>query len=166
MKTLLLNASYEPLRVITIQRAVVLVLTEKAEIVKASDLEYHSERQVVRLPSVIRLLRLVKIPYNARVKLSKKSLIARDGGLCGYCGKEGENIDHIVPRSKGGKHVWSNVVWSCRPCNDRKADKTLEEAKMKLLVKPYTPKDRVHLILAVGKMEQAEEAWEPYLAIA
>ena len=163
MKCLVLNASYVPLRVVTMQRAVIMILSHKAEVVETTDETWHSERQSILLPAVVKLIRLVKIPYKTTIKLSKKSLIARDGGLCGYCGKPGDNIDHIVPRSKGGKHVWTNVVWCCRADNDRKATRTPAEAGMALLVKPYAPMDRVHLILAIGKMERMEEAWEPYL---
>jgi len=101
-------------------------------------------------------------PYQAKVKLARKALAARDKGLCGYCGKPGQNIDHIVPRSRGGKNEWTNVVWACMGCNDRKADKLLSEVRMTLRVKPYAPKGKAWLIVAVGTIEPE---WEPYLAV-
>jgi 5-methylcytosine-specific restriction endonuclease McrA len=107
----------------------------------------------------------VEISYMARVKLTRSALTKRDNGLCGYCGKTGDNIDHIDPRSKGGKHRWENVVYACYSCNSRKADRTPAEAGMKLLVNPYAPKDRITLILGVGKIEM-QPAWEQYLAAA
>jgi 5-methylcytosine-specific restriction endonuclease McrA len=164
-KALLLNASYEPLRVITCRRAILLVLSEKAEVITESGELFHSERSTIPIPSVIRLRTLVKIPYMAKVKLTKSALMTRDGSLCGYCGKKAENIDHVMPRSRGGKHVWENVVASCKTCNSRKADKTPSEVGMVLKVKPYAPKDRLWLVLAIGKVEMAPE-WEPYLAAA
>jgi 5-methylcytosine-specific restriction endonuclease McrA len=166
-KTLLLNATYEPIRIIPVTRAIVLVLAEKAEVINASDREYHSERKAIPIPSVVRLRHFVEIPYLTRVKLTRSALIKRDNGSCGYCGKTGDhmNVDHITPRSKGGKHRWENVVWSCYPCNSKKADRTPAGAGMKLLVKPYVPKDRITLILGVGKVE-VDPQWEPYLAVA
>jgi 5-methylcytosine-specific restriction endonuclease McrA len=166
MKTaLLLNATYEPLRVIPVTRAIVLVLAQKAEVITESQDAFHSERKTIPVPSVIRLRHFVEIPYMARVKLTKTALIKRDNGLCGYCGRLGENIDHIMPKSRGGKHRWENVVVSCKPCNSKKADRTPQEAGMTLKVKPYAPKDRLSLILGVGKVEVDPE-WEQYLAIA
>jgi 5-methylcytosine-specific restriction endonuclease McrA len=166
MKTaLLLNATYEPLRVIPITRAIVLVLMQKAEVIAESDEEFRSERKTVPIPSVVRLLIYREIPYMARVKLTRSALFKRDKGTCGYCGRDGENIDHIMPKSRGGKHRWENVVVSCKPCNSRKADRTPLEAGMTLKVKPYAPKDRVSLVLGVGKVEVVPD-WEPFLAIA
>jgi len=172
-QALLLNGDYTPLRIIPINRAVVLVLSQKAEIVKAGEGELHSEYAVYPIPSVIRLCRVVKIPYMARVKLTKTALIKRDHGLCGYCGKAGENIDHILPRSLGGRHEWRNVVWACKACNYRKADHYPLEAvpckknekPMVLRIKPYTPEDRLWLIIAIGTALEVPE-WEPYLAKA
>lgn len=161
-QALLLNATYEPIRLVPIRRAVILVLSQKAEIIEETGEVLHSARTSIPIPSVIRLVRMVRIPYLARVKLSPKALAARDHGLCGYCGKPGENVDHIVPRSRGGKNEWENVVWACKPCNHRKADKLLSEAKMILRVKPYAPKGKAWLIIAVGTIEPE---WKPYLTV-
>ena len=164
METLLLNASHEPLRVISVKRAIVMVMNERAEVLEESEFAYHSERQKMQIPIVIRLRKFVKIPFMANIKLTKSSLIKRDHGLCGYCREPGENIDHIKPRpSQGGKHTWQNVVWSCKKCNSYKANRTPQEAGMTLKVKPYTPKDRVFLILGITA---PVPEWEPYLAAA
>ena len=161
-QALLLNATYEPIRLVPIRRAVLLVLSQRAEVVEESGDVFRSEKRTIPVPSVIRLVRIVRIPYQAKVKLSSKALAARDKGLCGYCDKPGQNIDHIVPRSRGGKNEWTNVVWACVACNDRKADKLLSEARMTLRVKPYAPKGKTWLIIAVGMIEPE---WEPYLAV-
>lgn len=160
---LLLNATYEPIHLVSVRRAVLLVLSEKAEVIERSGEVFRSERRAVPVPSVIRLVRLVRIPYRAKAKLSCKALVARDHGLCGYCGKPGETMDHIVSRSRGGKDEWENVVLACKPCNNRKADKLLSEAKMALRVKPYAPKGRAWLVIAVGVVDPQ---WEPYFGLS
>ena len=113
-RALLLNASFEPLCVVPMRRAVVLVLKEKAEIVARNGAELHSERVTLPVPSVIRLHHFVRVPYRNRVPLSRRAVFARDGHRCQYCNRAAENIDHVVPRSRGGPHAWDNVVASCR----------------------------------------------------
>ena len=110
----MLNASFEPLCVVSMRRAVVLVLKDKAEVVARNGAELHSERRVIPVPSVIRLVHFVRVPYRSRVPLSRRAVFARDGHRCQYCNRAAENIDHIVPRSRGGEHAWENVVASCR----------------------------------------------------
>ena len=116
----MLNASFEPLCVVSMRRAVVLVLKDKAQVVARNGAELHSERRVIPVPSVIRLVHFVRVPYRSRVPLSRRAVFARDGHRCQYCNRAAENIDHIVPRSRGGEHAWENVVASCRACNARK----------------------------------------------
>lgn len=158
---LLLDATYEPVRLVPTRRAVLLVLAEKAEVVEESGDVIRSPRQTIPVPSVIRLVRVVRIPY--KVKLSRRGVAARDRGLCGYCGKAGETMDHVVPRSRGGRTEWENLVWACRPCNGRKADRLLPEVGMALRFKPYAPKGKAWLVIAVGTVDPQ---WEPYLAMA
>lgn len=162
-QALLLNATYEPIRLVPIRRAVVMVLQQRAEIVEESGEVFRSEKRTVPVPSVIRLIRVVRIPYHSRIKLTSKTLAARDHGLCGYCGKPGENTDHIIPRSRGGRSEWENVVWACKPCNNRKADKLLSEARMTLRTKPCVPKGKAWFVVAIGIVEPR---WEPYLAMS
>jgi len=159
-KALVLNATYEPLCVVPVRRAVVLVLKEKAEVLHATDAELHSERRAFAVPSVIRLTYFVKVPFRARAALSRRAVFVRDGHRCQYCGANAENIDHIVPRSRGGEHVWENVVAACRPCNTRKEDRLLHEVGFVLRRKPMAPRELKWVIVAVGTVHPH---WEPYL---
>ena len=159
-KALVLNATYEPLCVVPVRRAVVLVLKEKAEVIHATDAKLHSERRAFAVPSVIRLTYFVKVPFRARAALSRRAVFVRDGHRCQYCGANAENIDHIVPRSRGGEHVWENVVAACRPCNTRKEDRLLHEVGFVLRRKPMAPRELTWVIVAVGTVHPH---WEPYL---
>ena len=123
-RALVLNATYEPLSIVSRRRAVVLLLREKADVVEASTAVWRSERRQFVVPSVIRLRTFVKVPYDRRVPLNRKAVFARDGGSCQYCGTVAENIDHVLPRSRGGEHTWENVVASCRRCNTRGITRT------------------------------------------
>ena len=111
-RALMLNASFEPLCVVSARRAVVLVLKEKAEIVARNGAELHSERMTVPVPTVIRLVHFVRVPFRTRVPLSRRAVFARDGHRCQYCSRPAENIDHVVPRSRGGEHT--GRTWSRR----------------------------------------------------
>ena len=115
-RALLLNASFEPLCVVPMRRAVVLVLKDKAEIIARNGGELHSERAALPIPSVIRLVHFVRVPFRNRVPLSRRAVFARDRHRCQYCNHSAENIDHVVPRSRGGEHTWDSVVASCRIC--------------------------------------------------
>ena len=159
-KALVLNATYEPLCVVPVRRAVVLVLKEKAEVLHATDAELHSERRAFAVPSVIRLTYFVKVPFRARAALSRRAVFVRDGHRCQYCGANAENIDHVVPRSRGGEHVWENVVAACRPCNTRKEDRLLHEVGLSLRRKPVAPRELTWVIVAVGTVHPH---WQPYL---
>jgi 5-methylcytosine-specific restriction endonuclease McrA len=160
MKALVLNATYEPLCVVSVRRAILLVLKEKAEMVHATDRAFHSERAELPIPSVIRLTYFVKVPFRARAALNRRAVFARDGHRCQYCGATAENIDHVVPRSRGGQHVWENVVAACRPCNTRKEDRYLHEVGLTLRRRPVAPKELTWIIVAVGTVHPH---WEPYL---
>ena len=157
-KALVLNATYEPLCIVPVRRAVVLVLKEKAEVVHATDAELHSERRAFAVPSVIRLTYFVKVPFRARAALSRRAVFVRDGHRCQYCGANAENIDHIVPRSRGGEHVWENVVAACRRCNSRKENRLPHEVGLRLFREPFVPRDGLRL--ALGRLEPE---WEAYL---
>lgn len=156
----MLNASYEPLSVVSVRRAVVLVLDEKAEVVHGTGHEMHSERLSVPVPSVIRLRHFVRVPYRRRAALSRRGVFLRDGGTCQYCGRRAESIDHVVPRSRGGPHEWENVVAACRPCNTRKRDRLLEETAMTLHHRPETPRALMWVAVAV---QQVPADWARYL---
>jgi len=159
-KALVLNATYEPLCVVPVRRAVVLVLKEKAEVLHATERTLHSERTAMPAPSVIRLTHFVKVPYRARAALNRRAVFARDDNRCQYCGAAAENIDHVIPRSRGGLHVWENVVAACRPCNTRKRDRLLSETTMTLRRRPGVPRELTWVAVAVGSVPSL---WEPYL---
>jgi 5-methylcytosine-specific restriction endonuclease McrA len=159
-QALVLNASYEPLCVVTSRRALMLAMEAKAEVLSVTDRMYHSARNSWEEPSVVRLTYFVRVPYQARVALNRRAIFARDGHRCQYCGAPAENIDHVVPKSKGGRHAWDNVVAACRRCNTRKRDHLLEESGMKLRRLPAAPRERTWVLLATGSVRPD---WEPYL---
>jgi 5-methylcytosine-specific restriction endonuclease McrA len=162
-RALVLNASYEPLCVVSTRRALLLLLDAKAELVHATDRLFHSERCAFAEPSVVRLAYYVKVPYQARIALNRRAVFARDGHRCQYCGASAENIDHVIPRSRGGLHVWDNVVAACRPCNTRKRDRLLEESGLKLRRTPSVPRERAWILVAGGGVRPD---WEPYLGVS
>ena len=160
-RALVLNASYEPLCVVATRRALVLVIDEKAELVAGTGTLFHSARQAFDEPSVVRLLTYIKVPYRAQVALNRRAVFLRDGHRCQYCGAGAENIDHVIPRSRGGRHAWDNVVAACRPCNARKEDRLLSElSHMRLRRQPRPPAGRVWMLLAMGGVRPE---WEEYL---
>lgn len=160
---LVLNATYEPLNVTTIRRAVVLLLKEKAEVVEQdSVIELHAETLSLSQPIVVRLTSYVRVPRESHRRLTRRTVLARDAWECQYCGSENRlTIDHIVPRSKGGGHTWENVVTSCSPCNHRKSDRSLADVGMKLRRTPRAPSPSVFIY---QEARTAPVAWGPYLA--
>lgn len=158
-RSLVLNATYQPLAVVAARRAVVLVLKEKADIIESNGMVFRSEHLEVPAPSVVRLNYFIRVPFRARASLTRRAVFARDDWSCQYCGGTAENVDHVIPRSRGGGHAWENVVASCRRCNARKENHLHAEVGMRLRRKPYVPKDGLRLSL--GKLEPE---WEQYLA--
>jgi 5-methylcytosine-specific restriction endonuclease McrA len=163
-RVLVLNATYEPLNVVSIRRAVILLLKEKAEIVEAAEAWLHSEQLNLPVPLVIRLVYYVRIPRHFSLPLSRRTVLARDHYTCQYCnaqpGKAHLTIDHIVPRSRGGETEWENVVTACGPCNRRKGNRTPEEARMHLRRKPRRPR---YLALTLLEDARAPQAWTKYM---
>ena len=163
LSALVLNASFEPLSVVSARRATCLVLAEKAEVLEDSGELIRSERLAVRSPSVIRLRYMVKVPYVRRASLSRRAIFARDDYLCQYCGKRADSIDHVVPRSKGGPHTWENVAAACRPCNLGKRDRTPAEAGMRLGRPCRAPRATAWVVVAVSGVP---DTWRAYLPLA
>jgi 5-methylcytosine-specific restriction endonuclease McrA len=157
-RSLVLNASFDPLAVVAARRAVVLVLKEKAEILESNGEVFRSQRLQLPAPSVVRLNYFVKVPYRARASLTRRAVFARDEWTCQYCGATAENVDHVVPRSLGGEHVWENVVASCRRCNSRKENRLPAQAGLVLRRAPFAPRDVFRL--QAGRLEPE---WERYL---
>ena len=100
-RALVLNASFEPLCVVSTRRALLLVLDAKAELLHDTGRRFHAQRIAIPEPSVVRLAHYVKVPYQARIALNRRAVFARDGHRCQYCGSAAENIDHVIPRSRG-----------------------------------------------------------------
>jgi len=164
-RVLLLNATFEPLAVVTAKRAVVLMLTGKAECVQAAlEGAFHSETLTIPAPSVMRLSRYVRVPYRRPVPMTRAGVLRRDARRCAYCGKRADTIDHVVPRCRGGTHTWDNCVAACRACNSRKADRLLAELGWALDTLPRPPHRGAGgiLVLAVEPLP----AWEPWLSVA
>lgn len=167
VSTLLLNATYEPLTIVPIRRAVVLVLAEKAELVEGETIDgqpavFRGARHCLPVPRVIRLLRYVKVPYRRRVAFSKRAVLRRDRFRCAYCGGPATTVDHVIPSSRGGRDDFRNCVAACSACNLRKGDRLLAELGWTLPVTPTVPKITGYVVLGMV----ADPAWEPYLAFA
>ncbi|MFQ6057607.1 MAG: HNH endonuclease [Anaerolineae bacterium] len=137
----MLNQNYEPLNVCTMRRAIVLVIVGKAEVLENGLGYIHTPTRAFPRPSVIRLVYMVHRPH-PRARLTRKEVFRRDNYTCQYCGRQTKDLtlDHVVPRRRGGAHTWENLVSACRICNRRKGGKTLEEAHMRLLRRPYEPR--------------------------
>jgi 5-methylcytosine-specific restriction endonuclease McrA len=160
MGCLALNASYEPLTVVPVRRAVRLVLDRKAELLEVDYARaFRSERTELPFPLVIRLVRFVHVPRRFRRQVTNTFLFARDNYSCQYCGRHRSELrgrqfltrDHILPLSRGGGNTWENVVASCSPCNNRKGNGLPAEVGMQLLSVPGEP-NHVHLVWAVRRL--------------
>ena len=157
-RSLVLNATLQPLAVVPARRAVVLVLMEKADTIHADGVVFRSERVTLAAPSVVKLRYFVHVPHRARAALTRRAVFARDGWVCQYCGRAAENVDHVIPKSRGGAHSWENVVAACRRCNSRKENRLPAEVGMTLGRDPVAPRDALRLSL--GRLEPE---WEAYL---
>ncbi len=162
---LLLNITYEPLRIINWKKAITLLLLGKVEVLEEYSREIRSVSFTIRLPSVVRLLRMVKRPKSP-VKFSRQNIYARDKYRCQYCGQkfpsEELTYDHVIPRSRGGKTEWENIVTCCVNCNRRKGGKTPAEAGMRLIRKPVKPTWVPALRITIG-FREVPQSWRDYL---
>ncbi len=150
-ETLVLNAGFEPLSTVSLRRAVVLVMQGKAVVEQAHPgLRIHSAAVELPVPQVIRLSRYVRVPFRQRAPWSRRGVLVRDQHRCGYCGRRATTVDHIQPRSRGGRDTWLNTVAACAADNHRKADRTPEQAGMRLLTRPFEPTPADALLLALG----------------
>ncbi len=160
---LVLNATYEPINVCTVRRAVVLLLKEKAEMIERAEWRAPLGDPTLARPVVIRLVSYVRIPRDThRRKITRRAVFARDDWTCQYCGARSNlTVDHVVPRSKGGASSWENIVASCAPCNRRKGNALPRQAGMRLLKQPRTPSPHVFIQVASPTIPAA---WRQYLA--
>jgi len=159
-RTLVLDVGYRPLSVVSVRRALLLVLADKAEVLHASQRVLRSEKLEIFAPSIARLRYQVGAPYRRRAPLHRKAVFARDLYLCQYCGRRAECIDHVHPRSKGGEHAWENVVACCRICNEAKGDTLPEHSKFRLRRVPHAPE---HIAVAAGLRRGVPPEWDIYL---
>ena len=160
---LVLNQNYEPLNICQVRRAVVLLYQGKAEMLENGSGFIHSADNAFPVPSVIRVAYLIKRPRPER-KLTRLEIFHRDQYTCHYCGKETRQLtlDHVIPRYLNGEHTWENVVSACIPCNRRKADRTPEQAGMKLLRPPGRPRGNMSFYIPYY-YQQAQKEWQKYL---
>jgi 5-methylcytosine-specific restriction endonuclease McrA len=162
LRTLVLNAGYEPLAVVSFKRALVLVLNQKATVLAGADSEVvHSASKEFELPTVILLQRYVRIPGARKIPVSRRGVLRRDNHRCGYCLKSANTIDHILPKSRGGQDTWENLVACCLKCNNAKSDKTPAEMGWELQI---TPKMPTGVIWTVQGAEREEPQWREFLA--
>jgi 5-methylcytosine-specific restriction endonuclease McrA len=163
MAVLLLDSTYEPLKIIDWQRAVYLIFSGKAEIVEEGTKEVRSARQTWKMPSVIRQLR--KFKRRGDIQFSRLNIYLRDAWTCQYCNEKKPTkeltFDHVLPRYQGGKTNWTNIVAACRPCNGFKDNRTPAQARMKLAREPVKPLWLPAQV--VIKMKNVPKEWESYI---
>jgi 5-methylcytosine-specific restriction endonuclease McrA len=164
-QVLLLNISYEPVKVIHWERAITMLFLGKVEVIEEYNREVHSVSFTFKLPSVVRLLKMIK-KNKGQVKFSRQNIYARDHYRCQYCGgrfqTEDLTYDHILPKSRGGKTVWENIVTCCMECNRKKGVRTPREASMTLIRKPVRPTWIPAVRITIG-FREVPQTWRDYL---
>lgn len=166
-QTLLLNATYEPLRVVHWQKAITLWFQGKVEIVAVYEREVRSVSFSIKLPSVIRLLRRIRVHrFVQYVPFSRANIYARDKHACQYCGRgfptSELTFDHVVPVAQGGRKDWENIVTCCISCNRRKGGRTPDQARMRLIRRPRRP-DRAPAVRITFGLDTAPDSWRDYV---
>ncbi|WP_413289787.1 HNH endonuclease [Bdellovibrio sp. HCB337] len=168
LRSLLLNSSYEPMRIVSWQKALILWFQDKVEILEYHTVFARSARTSYQMPSVLRLKSYVRPRSTGAVRFCRENVYIRDNFTCQYCGDKlvakHLTLDHVVPASKNGKKTWTNVVSACRECNQRKANRTPQTANMPLLTEPKMPSWLPTRELEIQmEMEQAPASWLEYL---
>lgn len=161
-RALVLNATYEPLSVVSSRRALCLLIAEKAEMIESDDAVFHSESLALASPAVVRLNYMVRAPRRRIASVSRRAVFARDDYRCQYCGSGADSIDHVVPRSRGGLDDWDNLAAACRACNSAKRNRTPAEAGMCLLRPCGAPRATAWTIVGAAGVP---DVWKPYLAL-
>jgi 5-methylcytosine-specific restriction endonuclease McrA len=161
-RALVLNATYQPLCVVPVRRALLLALKGKAEVLHSNGQVFRAASFAMAAPSVVRLNYFVKVPYRARASLSRRAVFIRDNFECQYCGRPAENVDHVIPKSRGGLHTWDNVVAACRPCNARKESRAPSDVGMHLRHMPRPPHESVWIRVSVDSIDPS---WEQYMGV-
>ncbi len=158
---LVLNKDYQPLSVCSVHRSMKLLFMDKAELLHDyPERKIRTVKKEYSYPSVIRLRRYINLPYK-NIVLSRHNIMKRDGNRCLYCGSNHNlTIDHVLPRSRGGRDTWENLATACNECNVRKGDLTPDEANMELSQEPFQP---VHITFFQSLLGVIEDDWKPYL---
>ena len=160
-KVLLLNQSYQPLMTLGAKRAIVLSFTEKVEVLERYKDKVNSINLSIFVPSVIRLKDYVR--FNKKnIPLNRRNILKRDNHICQYCNSKGKfmTVDHVLPKDKGGRDLWENLVAACVPCNTKKGNKLLKDINMVLLRKPKKPS---FLFNIQNDLSNSQNSWKPYL---
>lgn len=163
-RVLVVNQNYEPLIVTSVRRAIIMMYLGKASLVESRN--GHKIRSVSRaldVPSIVRLELYTRVPFR-QVMLNRKNIIKRDGGRCQYCGTSvgTMTVDHVIPKLRGGDDKWENLVCACDRCNNKKGNRTPEEAGMKLRNRPRRPSHLTFIRQSLGK---GDEVWKKYLFV-
>ncbi|MGL4651173.1 MAG: HNH endonuclease [Caldilineaceae bacterium] len=165
-QVLVLNAGYEPLSLVSVRRAVVLLLREKAEMLEATQQMLNGSSYSIPVPLVIRLVHYVRLPHR-RVPPTRAAIMLRDAFTCQYCGtqpgRQELTVDHVVPRSRGGRHDWYNLTTACQHCNQIKGNSRPDEVQMRLIRRPFEP-SYVALVLLSNPVAAAR--WETLMGMA
>ena len=158
---MVLNQNYEPITICNARRAIILAYLGKAEVLNTVENKViRSVYRTFKYPSVVRLILFVRVPFK-KIILSRKNIIRRDNHRCQFCGVSTNlTIDHIIPKSKGGEDAWENLTTACIKCNNKKGDRTPEEAKMVLFNNPKKPSHITFIKNFAGKVD---EDWKPFL---
>jgi 5-methylcytosine-specific restriction endonuclease McrA len=157
-RTLVLNASYEPIAVVASRRALLLVMNGKASILSESDRIVHSVTESLVEPDVILLRQFIRIPRRS-IPLTRRAVLEMYDYTCAYCFKHGNTLDHVVPRARGGTNTWGNVVVACTKCNNKKADKLLSELGWKL---PFELREPAPNLATLISQRWKEPSWAEF----
>lgn len=164
-KTLLLNQGYQPIKVISWMRAICLWCRNKAEIIESFDVNVNSPSASFKMPAVIRLLHQTKM-MQIKLKFSRSNIYKRDNYICQYCGdpctEKQLTLDHIIPKSMGGRTTWTNIASACMNCNTKKANRTPQQAGMKLIQQATYP-GWLHNSPRYFNVREIPPEWEPWL---
>lgn len=160
MRTLVLNAGYEPLSVVSFRRAIVLVMSGKASVLAHGGPPVVGGTVSLPRPTVILLARYVRAPMARSVPVSRRGVLRRDGHRCAYCGGAATTVDHVLPRSRGGRDTWENLVACCVRCNNLKGNRTPEEKGWTLRFVAYAPRGAAWVVRG---SEVRDPAWAEFL---
>lgn len=164
-RTLVLSRSYEPIGIVSWRQAITLLFLDKVEVLEEYDRDIKTTSLAIKIPAVVRLLSVFR-RHKKPVKFSRVNIYGRDKYTCQYCGAKKKinelTYDHVVPRAQGGKTTWTNIATSCSDCNRRKANRTPEQAGMKLFKVPAQPTAAPVLVVTVSR-ESVPDAWRDYL---